>query len=203
MDLIVGLGNPGREYSHTRHNIGFMVIDSICRNMGVKLESRRFHSKNAVVEKFGRELILLKPATYMNLSGKSVKACADFYHIETNHILVIHDDLDLPFGRIKVVNNGGAGGHRGIKSIIENLSETAFPRIKIGIGRPEQGELIEEFVLSPFYASQTEILKKVIDLSSKACDLFLSEGIITAMNRINVKKGNNMEDINECRDLPV
>ncbi len=197
MDLIVGLGNPGRIYSHTRHNIGFMVIDSICRNMGVKLKSRKFHSKNAVVEKYGRELILLKPATYMNLSGKSVKACADFYHIESNNILVIHDDLDLPLGRIKVAGQGGAGGHRGIRSIIEYLSEAAFPRIKIGIGRPEQGEPIEEFVLSPFYAHQTEILKKVIDLSSRACDLFLSEGIITAMNRINANKVSNMEDINE------
>jgi peptidyl-tRNA hydrolase, PTH1 family len=200
VDLIVGLGNPGRKYSHTRHNIGFMVIDSMCQNMGVKLESRRFHSKNSVVEKYGREVIFLKPATYMNLSGKSVKACADFYHIESNQILVIHDDLDLPLGRIKIASHGGAGGHRGIKSIIENLSETAFPRIKIGIGRPEQGEPIEEFVLSPFYAPQTEMLKKVIDLSSIACDLFLSEGIVTAMNRINGNKGNKMEDINECRD---
>jgi peptidyl-tRNA hydrolase, PTH1 family len=200
VDLIVGLGNPGRKYSHTRHNIGFMVIDSICRNMGVKLESRKFHSKNLVVEKYGRDVILLKPATYMNLSGKSVKACADFYHIESNHILVIHDDLDLPFGRIKVASHGGAGGHRGIKSIIENLSESTFPRIKLGIGRPEQDEPIEEFVLSPFYTSQTEILEKVIDLSSKACDLFLSEGIETTMNRINGNKCNNMEDINGCRD---
>jgi peptidyl-tRNA hydrolase, PTH1 family len=200
VDLIVGLGNPGRKYSHTRHNIGFMVIDSICRNMGVKMESRRFHSKNLVVEKYGRDVILLKPATYMNLSGKSVKACADFYHIECDHILIIHDDLDLPFGRIKFASHGGAGGHRGIKSIIENLSESAFPRFKIGIGRPEQGEPIEDFVLSPFYTSQTEILKKVIDLSINACDLFLSDGIVTAMNHINGLKGNAMEDINECKD---
>jgi peptidyl-tRNA hydrolase, PTH1 family len=197
VDLIVGLGNPGRIYSHTRHNIGFMVIDSMCRNMGVKLKSRKFHSKNAVVERYGKELILLKPATYMNLSGKSVKACADFYHIESNNILVIHDDLDLPLGRIKVARHGGAGGHRGIKSIIENLSESTFPRIKIGIGRPEQNEPIEEFVLTPFYAHQIEMLKKVIELSSEACDLFLSEGIVTAMNRINALKGNNMGDINE------
>jgi peptidyl-tRNA hydrolase, PTH1 family len=200
VNLIVGLGNPGRKYSHTRHNIGFMVIDAICRNMGVRLESHRFHSKNLVVEKYGRDVILLKPATYMNLSGKSVKACADFYHIDFDHILVIHDDIDLPFGRIKVANHGGAGGHRGIKSIIENLSESTFPRIKIGIGRPEQGEPIEEFVLTPFYPPQTETLKRVIDSASKACDLFLSEGIITAMNHINGIKGNTMEDINECRD---
>lgn len=200
MNLIVGLGNPGRKYSHTRHNIGFMVIDSICQNMGVKLESRRFHSKNSVVEKYGRELILLKPATYMNLSGKSVKACADFFNIDLNHILIIHDDLDLPLGRIKIANHGSSGGHRGIKSIIDCLSDSTFPRIKIGTGRPEQGETIEEFVLSPFYHYQTEILKKVIDLSSKACDIFLSEGIVAAMNCINAIRGNNMEDTKECRD---
>jgi PTH1 family peptidyl-tRNA hydrolase len=199
VDLIVGLGNPGRKYSHTRHNIGFMVIDTMCRNMGVKLENRKFHSKNTVVERYGKELILLKPTTYMNLSGISVKACADYYHIKSDRILVIHDDLDLPFGRIKVVSNGSTGGHRGIKSIIENLSETAFPRIKIGIGRPEQGEPIEEFVLSPFYDSQTEMLKKVVDLSGKACDLFLSDGIIAAMNRINANKSIDMEEITECR----
>ncbi|NLA75765.1 MAG: aminoacyl-tRNA hydrolase [Deltaproteobacteria bacterium] len=195
MYLIVGLGNPGRQYSHTRHNIGFMVIDAICQEMGVKLESRKFHSKNAVVEKHGRKLILLKPVAFMNLSGMSVRACADYYHIESENILVIHDDLDMPLGRIKIVLNGGAGGHKGIKSIIENLSETSFPRIKIGIGRPEHGEPVEKFVLSPFYAHQSEILDRVIDLSTRACDLFLSEGIVTAMNRINAIKVHNMEDI--------
>jgi len=198
VDLIVGLGNPGRKYSRTRHNIGFMVIDSMCLNMGVKLKSRRFHSKNAVVEKYGREVIILKPATYMNLSGISVKACADYYSIESDHILVIHDDLDLPLGRIKVVSHGSAGGHRGIKSIIENLSVTAFPRIKIGIGRPEQGEPIEEFVLKPFYTHQNDLVKKVIDLSGKACDLYLAEGITRAMNLVNSKKI-DMEGINEWR----
>ncbi len=199
MDLIVGLGNPGRKYSHTRHNIGFMVIDYMCRNMGVKLKSRRFHSKNAVVEKYGREVIILKPTTYMNLSGISVKACADYYHIESEHILVIHDDLDLPLGRIKIINHGSAGGHRGIKSIIENLSVSTFPRIKVGIGRPEHGEPIEEFVLAPFYPPQKELLKKVIDISSKACELILADGIIKAMNHYNSKKISDMEGINECR----
>lgn len=201
MDLIAGLGNPGKKYVNTRHNIGFMVINTICLEMGVSLNSRRFHSRNVLVEKDGRELILLRPATYMNLSGRSVKECADYYHIDIRHILIIHDDLDMPFGRIKLVSRGGAGGHRGIQSIFDHFGCRDLSRIKIGIGRPEQGEKIEDFVLSPFYDSQREILKEVINFSVRACDLYLSEGIEIAMNRIN---GKNLkfkkEGINECRD---
>lgn len=196
MDLIVGLGNPGRKYSGTRHNIGFMVINSLCREMKVALTGRRFHSRNARVERNGSELILLRPATYMNLSGKSVKECADYYHIDNNRILIIHDDLDLPFGKIRLVGKGGAGGHRGIQSIFEHFESTSFSRIKIGIGRPEYGEKIEDYVLSPFYDSQLAALKGIIDFSVHACNLFLSERIEIAMNHINgkkieIKKGGN------------
>ena len=190
MDLIVGLGNPGRRYANTRHNIGFMVINSMCREMGVSLSSRRFHSRNTLVNKDGMELILLRPATYMNLSGKSVKACADYYNIENNRILIIHDDLDLPLGRIKLVSQGGAGGHRGIQSIFDHFGSTAFSRIKIGIGRPEYGEKTEDFVLSPFYDFQRKKLIEVINFSIHACNLYLSEGIEIAMNKFN---GNKIE----------
>ena len=188
MYLIVGLGNPGRRYSNTRHNIGFMVVNSLSREMGVKLTSRRFHSRNTLVERDGRELILLRPTTYMNLSGKSVKECADFHGIDNDHILIIHDDLDLPLGKIKLVRKGGAAGHRGIQSIFDYFGQTVFSRIKIGIGRPEYGEEIEDFVLSPFYENQKETLKDVLNLSIHACDLYLSEGIEKAMNRVNSKK---------------
>ena len=187
MDLIVGLGNPGKKYAGTRHNIGFMVVNSLCRELGVNLSSRRFHSRNAFIQKDGKELILLRPSTYMNLSGKSVKACADHYQVETNHILIIHDDLDQPFGKIKLVSQGGAGGHRGIQSIFDHFGSRTFPRIKIGIGRPEYGEKIEDFVLSPFYDSQKEIINEVLKFSIHACDLYLSEGVEIAMNHINGK----------------
>ena len=185
--LIAGLGNPGKKYTGTRHNIGFMVISAICREMGVSLYGRRFHSRNTKVEKNGKELILLRPTTYMNLSGKSVKACADYYGIENDCMLIIHDDLDLPFGKIKLVRQGGAGGHRGIQSIYDHFGSKVFSRIKIGIGRPENGEKIEDYVLSPFYESQKKNVKDVINFSIHACDLFLSEGIEIAMNRINGK----------------
>jgi PTH1 family peptidyl-tRNA hydrolase len=201
VDLIAGLGNPGRKYAGTRHNIGFMVVNSFGREMGVSLTGRRFHSRNVRVQRDGKELILLRPTTYMNLSGKSVKACADYYKIDNDHILIIHDDLDLPFGKIKLVGQGGAGGHRGIQSVFDYFGSNAFSRIKIGIGRPEYGEKIEDFVLSPFYKDQKETLKDVFNLSIHACDLYLSEGIEIAMNHINSKKTEiKKEGINECRD---
>ncbi len=148
------------------------------------------------MERNGNELILLQPATYMNLSGKSVKECADYYHIDNSRILIIHDDLDLPFGKIKLVSRGGAGGHRGIQSIFEHFESTSFSRIKIGIGRPEYGEKIEDYVLSPFYDSQLAALKGIIDFSVRACNLYLSEKTEIAMNHINgkkieIKKGGN------------
>lgn len=123
----------------------------------------------------------------MNLSGKAVKTCTDYYHIDNNHVLIIHDDLDMPFGKIKLVSKGGSGGHRGVQSIIDFFGTTAFSRLKIGIGRPELGEEIEGFVLSHFYDSQIELLKDIIGFSYHACNLFLSEGIETAMNYINGK----------------
>lgn len=195
MDLIAGLGNPGKKYSNTRHNIGFMVINSFCRELEISLTGRHFHSRNTRVELSDREIILLQPATYMNMSGKSVKACADYYGIERNNIIIIHDDLDLPLGKIKVTGQGGPGGHRGIQSIIDHFDSTVFPRIKIGIGRPQYGEKIEDFVLSPFYDDQKDFLKDVINLSVQSCKLILSEGIEIAMNRVNGKnlkiKGRN------------
>ena len=200
MYLIAGLGNPGRSYAGTRHNIGFMVIDALSRELNVRLTGRRFHSRNALAEKDGKQLMLIRPATYMNLSGRSVKACADYYQIDNDHILIIHDDLDLPFGKIKMVSHGGAGGHRGIQSIFDHFESKAFSRIKIGIGRPENGEKIEDFVLSPFYSSQKETLNEVIGFSVHACSLYLSEGIEVAMNRINSKNLKNKEGINECRN---
>ncbi|MBN2418676.1 MAG: aminoacyl-tRNA hydrolase [Deltaproteobacteria bacterium] len=201
MDLIAGLGNPGKRYADTRHNIGFMVIKTMCRELGVSLSSRRFRSRNALVQKDEKEIILLRPSTYMNLSGKAVKECADYYRIDNNHILIIHDDLDQPLGKIKLVSQGGAGGHRGIQSIIDHFGSKSFPRIKIGIGRPEYGEKIEDYVLSPFYESQKEILEEVIKFSIHACDLYLSEGVEVAMNHINGKNLKLLkEGINECRD---
>ncbi len=151
MDMIVGLGNPGPEYKDTRHNIGFKVLDLLSRELGVRLENRRFQSRNTRTRLEGKDIIFFCPMTYMNLSGNAVRLCADYYKIDREHILVVHDDLDLPVGRIKVARQGGAGGHKGVKSIIDHLGGRGFPRIRIGIGRPRYNESTEDFVLSPFY----------------------------------------------------
>jgi PTH1 family peptidyl-tRNA hydrolase len=185
VDLIAGLGNPGPKYKDTRHNIGFQIISSLSRELGVRLKSRRFQSINTFIELENNNFILLRPRTFMNLSGKSIKACADFYDIKTKDILIIHDDLDLSVGKTKVVRQGGAGGHKGVTSVIDHLGSTLFPRIKIGIGRPRYGENIEDYVLEPFYDDQKEPMEKAIRLAVHACRLFVDNGLEYTMNQIN------------------
>jgi PTH1 family peptidyl-tRNA hydrolase len=124
----------------------------------------------------------------MNLCGQSIKACADFYDIDPGNTLIIHDDLDLPLGKIKVVKQGGSGGHRGVQSIFNHLGNRDLPRAKIGIGRPKYGETTEDYVLSPFYESEKEIIDEVMGVSLQVCKLFIQEGIVTTMNRINRNK---------------
>ena len=133
----MGLGNPGLEYKNTRHNVGFMVIESWRKDLGVRLNGRRFQSRNAETRFQGQKVILLRPMTYMNESGRAVRACIAHYDLGIENILVIHDDLDLPVGRVKVVRQGGAGGHRGISSLIQHLGTNQFSRVKLGIGRPK------------------------------------------------------------------
>jgi len=183
--LIAGLGNPGTKYKNTRHNIGFKVINLWSKSLGVRLNSRRFQSRNTRTKFQDKEIILLRPVTFMNQSGRAIKACVDFNNLETGHILVAHDDIDLPVGRVKVVKNGGAGGHKGILSIIHHLGTREFLRVKIGIGRPRYGEIIEDFVLSPFYSGEKEIIEEVIQLAVQACRMFISDGIESAMNYAN------------------
>jgi PTH1 family peptidyl-tRNA hydrolase len=194
--LIVGLGNPGSAYENTRHNAGFRVIDLWSRSLGVRLTNGRFQSGGIRTEFCGHEIILLKPGGFMNLSGKAVKSCADAFDLVAGRILVIHDDLDLPVGRIKVVRNGGAGGHKGVLSIIEYLGGNVFSRIKIGIGRPESGETVEDYVLNPFYHHQLVILENVLRIAVRACELFVLEEVESAMNYINGQNLADKEEIN-------
>lgn len=193
--MIAGLGNPGPEYGNTRHNIGFKVINLWCKSMGIRLKGRRFQSRNTRMKFRDKEVILLRPIVFMNQSGRSIKACVDFFGITTENILIIHDDIDLPVGRIKVVRDGGAGGHRGVLSIIHQLRSSEFHRIKIGIGRPCHGETIEDYVLSPFYGDEIGIKEKMIQMGVKACELFVSDGIDAAMNNVNCYNLTNKEVI--------
>lgn len=190
----MGLGNPGPGYENSRHNIGFRVIELWSKDLGLVLKKRQFRSKNIRAEFQGNNIILLCPLTFMNLSGEAVRACADYYALEIGTILVIHDDLDLPLGRIKVVKDGGAGGHKGVSSIIHHLENNQFSRIKVGIGRPRYGETVEDYVLSPFYAYEKGLAQKAMEMAVNACELFVLEGVESAMNQINCQNLVNKEE---------
>lgn len=168
-----------------------MVIELWSRNLGVSLTGRRFQSRNALTVLHGKHILLLCPDTFMNLGGKSVRACADHYRLDTEEILVIHDDLDLPVGRIKVTRSGSAGGHKGVLSVVKHLGSIQFPRIKIGIGRPRHEESTSDYVLSPFYVDEKQIMKNVIRMAVEACELFILEGLEPAMNLINCQNLTN------------
>ena len=184
---MVGLGNPGVEFDDTRHNIGAKVIRVYGARYDVKWTSRFTHSYDAVLHGREKEALLLIPLTYMNLSGVAVKEVYRKMGDEVGSLVVVHDDLDISLGRIKIVRRGGSGGHRGVSSIIHELGTEDFFRVKIGIGRPIYGEDIEDFVLSPFYPEDKDLIKKVIDLGVEACELILKGGIELAMNKINPK----------------
>ena len=186
MYLIAGLGNPGLKYRNTRHNVGFKVINLWAKSLGIRLSGRRFGSRNTRTTFQDKSVILLCPLTYMNQSGKSIRACVDYFDLRAEEILVIHDDIDLALGKIRVVRNGGAGGHKGILSVVHHLGTREFPRLKIGVGRPRyDGESIEDYVLSPFYRDEKEIIQEVLQLAIRACELFIAHGVDSAMNEIN------------------
>jgi PTH1 family peptidyl-tRNA hydrolase len=162
-----------------------MVIHRWAGALGIRLLSRRFEGKSGSAGIQDREVLLLCPQTFMNLSGKSVKICAEYLGVRSERILVVHDDLDLPLGRVKVARGGGDGGHKGIQSIFEYLGTREFSRIKIGIGRPRYGEAVHEFVLSPFYREDREAVEAVLQKAVHACEVVVSEGIEKAMDEIN------------------
>jgi len=182
--LIVGLGNPGVQYRDTRHNVGFMVIERWASELKISLRENSV-AKYGMVQFGDKKVILQCPLTYMNLSGRAVKLYKEWYGVLNEDIMVVHDDLDLPLGRLRIARDGGSGGHKGVSSIIEALGSKEFARLRIGIGRPRYSESVEEYVLSPFYSDELETLEKVVDLAVEGCELFVSKGIDHAMNRIN------------------
>lgn len=164
MKLIVGLGNPGPTYSTTRHNIGFMVVDSILND----IESSNISKKSFNGDLYkSRDLLLLKPTTFMNLSGQSVRAVANFYKIKSEDILVIHDDLDLAFGALRIKIGGGHGGHNGLKSIDNSIGKEYY-RLRLGIGRSERKEMVASYVLSPFTKEEAALLDSFLEHAKEA-----------------------------------
>ena len=183
MFLIVGLGNPGKEYDNTRHNIGFKAIDFLSREYNIELNGEKF--KGIYGQGFikNEKVILLKPTTYMNLSGESVRAIIDFYKLTNEDILVIYDDISLDVGKLRIREKGSAGGHNGIKSIIAHLGTDVFSRIKVGVGQPK-GDLVNH-VLGKFSKEETEILDEVLDVVVKATEVIVKENTKEAMNKFN------------------
>ena len=183
--LIAGLGNPGRQYRANRHNIGFMLLDSLAGRLGVSLS--RLESKALVgkADYLGCRLILAKPQSYMNLSGQPVGSLARFYKIPAENLLIAYDEVDLPFGVLRLRPTGGSAGHKGMASIIERLGTQEFPRLRIGVGRPPGRKEAAAYVLQDFTRTEAEMLPLVLDRAVDAVLTFVSQGIITAMNQFN------------------
>ena len=188
MFLIVGLGNPGKEYEDTRHNIGFKVVDNIAKEYNIEINRQKF--KGTYGEGFidGEKVILLKPTTYMNLSGESVREVVDFYNLENDQILVVYDDVSLEIGTLRIREKGSAGGHNGIKSIIAHLGSDIFSRIKVGVGQPNV-DLIK-YVLGRFTKEEMVVLSESIEASTKATREIIKSDVKTAMNQFNGFKAN-------------
>jgi PTH1 family peptidyl-tRNA hydrolase len=185
MYLIVGLGNPGARYFNTRHNIGFSVVDIVAAQWNLSFASTEQQALVVETVHWQSRIMLVKPGTYMNASGAAVCALADIHAIPPARILVIHDDIDLPLGRIKIVAGGGAGGHKGISSLINCLGTNKFPRIKIGIGRPQDATPVVDHVLSRFTAAEQAVLADNMERLVLGIRLFVEKGIMAAMNHSN------------------
>lgn len=183
--LIVGLGNPGREYQHTRHNIGFQAVDALAADLGISMTRMQFKAVTGSGNLEGIRIILAKPQTYMNLSGTAVGALLKFYKLPLDRLLVIHDDLDLPFGSVRLRPGGGSAGQKGLGSTIERLGTQAFPRMRLGIGRPPGQMDSKAYVLQEFSASDQALLQEVMEQAVQAAREFALNGLDTAMNKFN------------------
>jgi PTH1 family peptidyl-tRNA hydrolase len=183
--LIVGLGNPGREYKDNRHNVGFMLVDRLMVRFNARMSRLQAKALVASLTYEGKKLILAKPQTYMNLSGQSIQGLARFYKIPLENMIVAHDDLDLPFGTIRIRPGGGPGGQKGVASTIERLGSKDFPRLRIGIGRPPGRMDPAGYVLQNFSKADLTLLSEILDRAADAVLTFVLEGLNPAMNKFN------------------
>ena len=188
MYLIVGLGNPTREYEHTRHNAGFDAVDMLADRLNISVKEKKHKGLCGKGMLGAEKVILLKPQTYMNLSGESVRAAADFYKIDHEHIIVMYDDIDLDVGKLRVRAKGSAGGHNGIKNIIAHLGTQEFPRVRIGVGaKPDRMDLAD-YVLGRFPQVEQSVMEDAFKEAAEAAAAIVEDGIDAATNRSNRKK---------------
>ncbi|OCA80676.1 aminoacyl-tRNA hydrolase [Bacillus sp. FJAT-27225] len=185
MKLIVGLGNPGRQYAGTRHNVGFEVIALLADRLGIAMDQAKHKGVFGSGVHKGEKVLLLMPLTYMNLSGEAIRAAMDFYKLDTEDLLVIYDDLDLPTGKIRLRQKGSPGGHNGIKSTIAHLGTQEFNRIRIGISRPPVGMAVPDYVLGRFSKEEGPLIEEAINKSAAACEAWLENPFLQVMNDFN------------------
>ena len=186
--LIVGLGNPGKDYARTRHNCGFRAIDILAENLGCKIDKGKFQGLYGQAVHNGKKLYLLKPQTYMNLSGRSVLQLSAYYNIPPQRIIVLFDDISLEPGRLRIRGDGSAGGHNGIKSIISELGSESFPRVKIGVGaKPEPERDLADWVLSNFSSAEDKAMTASLENAADAALSIIDRGVAESANRYNGK----------------
>ncbi len=183
MKIIVGLGNPGVQYRMSRHNIGFQVVDHLATINHLSVRSKRFRSLYGTGWIDSQQIVLLKPMIFMNRSGEAVKKATDFFHLKLEDLVVVHDDLDLPFGRLRFKQRGGDGGHQGIRSVIDRMGGNSFLRLKVGIGRPPQGMDPAEYVLDVFDKIERSHLNQILSQAAASLKVMLLEGLGKAMSQ--------------------
>jgi len=193
MYLIVGLGNPGKAYAGSRHNLGFRVVEALSQKLSSARPAAKHRSLCALTEYHGRQLLLVQPLTYMNLSGKAVNELVHNYHVEFEKLLVIYDDLDLPPGTIRLRQRGGSAGHRGLQSIIDDLGTDQFARLRIGIGKTPDGLESADYVTGPVDEPDRSLLAEAVDRAVEATLLFVGDGPLAVMNSYNQVKEEKTE----------
>ena len=187
MKIIAGLGNPGTQYRMSRHNIGFQVIDRLAQTNHISIRTKRFNSLYGTGWIDCQQVILSKPTTFMNRSGEAVKKITDFFNVGVESLVVVHDDLDLPFGKLRFKRRGGDGGHQGVRSIIERMGGNNFPRLKVGVGRPPQDMDPADYVLGIFDKAEQSQLDQILSRAVESLTVMLLEGLEIAMNQFQRK----------------
>ncbi|BCJ87409.1 aminoacyl-tRNA hydrolase [Effusibacillus dendaii] len=185
MRIIFGLGNPGKEYQFTRHNVGFVAVDHLADTLGIEIAKSKFQALYGEGSHQGEKVVLVKPLTYMNLSGQSVRQVLDWYKPTPSEWVVVYDDMDLPLGTVRLRVKGSSGGHNGIKSIISTVGSQEFQRVRIGVGRPAPGKTVIDHVLSSFHKEENARLEETYKQTTAALHTFIQVDFQTAMNRYN------------------
>lgn len=186
---MLGLGNPGRQYDRTRHNVGFLVVDRLAERCGERVDKKQLGALVGSVRLGGRPVVLAKPQSFMNLSGQPAASLRGFYKLTNEAVLAVHDDMDLPFGQVRLKRGGGHGGHNGLRDLQQRLGGNDFLRVRVGVSRPPQGWDAADYVLARWSASEEAELPAIVDVAADAVEAVARDGLDVAMNQINVRPG--------------